>query len=96
VHYSDDVSGFRAAAIVAFAVYLLSLVGGFLSDPFWSIIALQTVYTAIFFTYAGYCIYSNDEKATPLCLVRTLWGFILSDFFIYVAIVVYLLFQLIK
>lgn len=96
VHYPVEPRGSSAAGVLALALFVLSLIGGFLSDPFWSIITLQTIYIAIFFTYARYCIYATDEKRIPLCLVRTLWGFILSDFFIYLAIVAYLLFKLIK
>lgn len=96
VHYPESAPGSRPAAYVALVGYLLSFVGGFLKDPFWSIIALQTIYAAIFFTYARYCIAAPDEKKTAVCLVRTLWGFILSDVFIYLMIVIYLLFELIN
>lgn len=72
VHYPTSVRGSYDAVFVAFVGYLIGLIGGFLNDPFWGMIVLQTIYNAIFFTYAWHCIHANDETGTPLCLVRTL------------------------
>lgn len=88
VQYPESIKGCLYALIPTLLIFCIAYYADKLSNPALALGVLQTIYFVIFLVRMYVCNYLHKQEA-PLCIVRALWGFILSDVFLYATIVIY-------